>query len=292
MDISPEHDPVTRFLHRPDADLAYDVHGPDLAPGERVLLCVGQPMDAGGFRDLAAALPDRRVVAYDPRGLGRSTRSDGLDTSDPHVQAADLHALVGELGGPVEVFASSGGAITALALVQAHPGDVAVLVAHEPPLIGELPDADLARRGWQAVRATYDAHGSGAGMAAFLGWTSWSGPFTEEHLAAGPPDPAAFGLPTGDDGRRDDPLLSARAAAMLTFVPDAAALAAAPTRVVLAVGEETGDAVTARTTRALADRLGLDVAVFPSHHGGFAGAGNGWPGRPAEFAARLREVLG
>ena len=48
--------------------------------------------------------------------------------------------------GPVELFASSGGAVTALALVAAHPGDVTTLVAHEPPLIPVLPDAAAAER--------------------------------------------------------------------------------------------------------------------------------------------------
>lgn len=53
----------------------------------------------------------------------------------------DLHAVIGVLGGgPVEMFASSGGAVTALALVARHPGDVPVLVAHEPPLITLTPD--------------------------------------------------------------------------------------------------------------------------------------------------------
>lgn len=282
----------TRSLRLDDADLTYDLHGPAVVPGRRPLLAVGQPMDATGFRALAARLPDRRVVAYDPRGIGRSTRRDGRTDHDPHVQAADLHALIGEIGGPVDVFASSGGAVTALTLVETHPGDVRVLVAHEPPLIDELPDAEPARQAWRGVRAAYEAKGWGAGMAAFIGFTSWTGPYTEEYLAAAPPDPAQFGLPAEDDGSRDDPLLSDRSAAVLEVVPDAAALAAAPTRVVLAVGEETGDTVTARTTLALAARLGQEAVVFPSHHGGFAGDEFGHPGRPAEFAARLREVLG
>ncbi|GAA4965158.1 alpha/beta hydrolase [Pseudonocardia tropica] len=282
----------TRTLHRPDADLVHDVHGPDPAPGDRPLLCVGQPMDATGFRSLAAELPDRRVVAYDPRGLGRSTRHDGRADHDPRVQAEDLHALVGELGAPVDVFASSGGAVTALALVAAHPGDVRVLVAHEPPLVGVLPDADAARRVIDGYERAYAAGGWGVGMAGFLAATSWAGPFTDEFLAATPPDPAAFGLPADDDGRRDDPLLSGGSRAVVDHVPDVDALQAAPTRIVVAVGEESGDTFTARTARGLAARLGQDVVVFPSHHGGFAGGEFGWPGKPAEFAARLREVLG
>ncbi len=45
------------------------------------LLLVGQPMDASGFAKLASNFPDRAVVTYDQRGLGRSTRSDGTVTS-------------------------------------------------------------------------------------------------------------------------------------------------------------------------------------------------------------------
>jgi len=42
--------------------------------------------------------------------------------------------------------------VTALALVAAYPGDVATLVAHEPPLIPVLPDAAAAERARAAVR--------------------------------------------------------------------------------------------------------------------------------------------
>ena len=282
----------THTLRLDDADLVYDVHGPDPAPGGRPLLAIGQPMDASGFRALAAQLPDRRVVAYDPRGLGRSTRRDGRTDNDPQVQAADVHALIGELGGPVDLLASSGGAVTALALVAAYPQDVRTLVAHEPPLIAELPDADAAWRAWRDVREVYDTKGWGAGMAAFVAMTSWSGDFTDEYFAAGAPDPAQFGLPTADDGSRDDPLLSDRSAAVLEYGLAPAVFGAVPTRIVLAAGKESGDTMTARTARAVAARLGREFVVFPSHHGGFAGDEFGYPGRPAEFAARLREVLG
>src|SRR5690349_23125797 len=142
---------------------------------------VGQPMTAGGFRTLASHLPDRTVVTYDPRGLGRSTRCDGRVDSTPVTQAGDLHALIEELGaGPVEMFASSGGAVTALALVAAHPGDVTTLVAHEPPLIPVLPDAAAAERARAGVRDAYEAKGRGAGMAAFIVMSSWQGEYTDE----------------------------------------------------------------------------------------------------------------
>src|SRR5215212_2846984 len=61
--------------------------------------------------------------------------------------------------GPVEMFASSGGAVTALAVVAAYPDDVTTLVAHEPPLIPVLPDAAAAERAGAAVRDAYEAKG-------------------------------------------------------------------------------------------------------------------------------------
>ncbi|MVA76357.1 alpha/beta fold hydrolase [Auraticoccus sp. F435] len=285
---------TTRTLSTDGAQLFFDVSGPlPPAGGRPPLLLVGQPMDASGFQALVAQLPDRTTVTYDPRGLGRSTRSDGRTDHVPEIQAADLHAVVEALGGgPVDVFASSGGAVTALALVAAHPGDVRTLVAHEPPLLELLPDAAAAVRAFEGVRAAYAASGSGAGMAAFIAMTSWRGPFTEEFFAQPPADPATFGLPTEDDGRRDDPLLSDRSDAVVRFRPDVAALAQAPTRVVVAVGEESRDVLTGRTAVATAELLGQEVTVFPSHHGGFMGGEHGYAGQPEAFARRLEEVLG
>jgi pimeloyl-ACP methyl ester carboxylesterase len=60
------------------------------------------------------------VITYDPRGLGRSIRKDGQVDNVATVQADDVHAVIGALDvRPVEMFASSGGAVTALALVAA-----------------------------------------------------------------------------------------------------------------------------------------------------------------------------
>ena len=284
---------TTRTLQTDGAAIVYDVHGPlPTADGRLPLFMIGQPMTAGGFSALRSHLPDRTVVTYDPRGLGRSTRSDGRVDNNPAVQAGDVHAVIEALGaGPVEVFASSGGAVTALALVAAYPDDVSALVAHEPPMIPVVPDAAAAERARAAVRDAYEAGGSNAGMAAFIAMTSWRGEYTDDYFAQPAPDPAAFGMPAGDDGTRDSPLLSDRSWAVTDYRPDAVALAAAPTRVIIAVGEETGNTFTGRTSQATAELLGHQPIVFPSHHGGFLGAEHGYPGQPEAFARKLREVL-
>lgn len=288
----------TRTLDLPDVDLVYDVHGAvPPADGSRLLFMIGQPMCADGFADLAAQFPDRTVVTYDPRGLRRSTvRRDGRDDQRPEDQAADLHALSQHLAGgePVDVFGSSGGAIAGLTWAALFPDDIATLVAHEPPSMWLLPDADGAARAFEGVRAAYEAGGQGRGMAQFIAMTSWQGEYTDAYFAQPPADPAMFGMPDGDDGRRDDPLLSDRAATVPTYRYDVDAITSASTRVVVGVGEETGNAMTARTSQALADRLGQQPVVFPSHHGGFVGGGpeNPYAGKPVEFGATLRRVLG
>jgi pimeloyl-ACP methyl ester carboxylesterase len=285
---------TTHTLETRGAEIVYDVHDPPPgADGRPPLVMIGQPMTASGFMTLASLFPERTVVTYDPRGLGRSTRTDGRTDNDPAVQAEDVHAVIAALGaGPVDMFASSGGAVTALALVAAHPKDVITLVAHEPPLIPVLPDAAAAERARAGVRDAYDAGGRGYGMAAFIAMTSWRGEFTDEYFAQPAADPAMFGMPTEDDGTRDDPLLSDRSSAIISYRPDVGALASAPTRIVVAAGEESAGTFTGRAAVATAGLLGQEATVFPSHHGGFLGGEFGYAGQPEAFARVLRRVIG
>ena len=283
----------THTYAAPGAAIVYDVHGPlPTADGRPPLLLIGQPMDASGFAALVQYLPDRTLITPDPRGLGRSARSDGRTDNSPEQQAEDLHGLIRELGaGPVELFGSSGGAITALELVTTHPEDVSTVVAHEPPLLTVLPDADLAFAAERAIQDAYRAGGFGAGMAAFVALGAWQGELTDEFVAQPLPDPAAFGMPTEDDGSRDDPLLSGVSNAVTAYRPKSGRLTAGPTRVVVAAGIESKDTLTWRSSEALAAELGSELAVFPSHHGGFMGGEYGYAGEPEAFAERLREVL-
>ncbi|MGI8457572.1 MAG: alpha/beta fold hydrolase [Propionibacteriaceae bacterium] len=283
---------TTHHLESSGATLAYDVDGPlPTTDGRPPLLMIGQPMEASGFATLAGYMADRTVIRYDPRGLGRSVRHDGAVEHDPVVQAEDVHRLIAEVGGPVDLFASSGGAITALALVATHPDDVATLVAHEPPLLSALPDTTHAYAAEAAVQAAYHARGRGHGMAAFIRLTSWQGEFTDAYAAQPLPDPAEFGMPVDDDGTRSDPLLSGIANAVTAYRPDWAALRAAPTRIVMAYGIESVGLLTGRATVAAATALGQPATEFPSHHGGFLGGEFGYAGQPEAFAARLHEVL-
>ena len=79
--------------------------------------------------------------------------------------------------------------------------------------------------------------------------------------------------------------------AVTSYRPDFDALAAAPTRLVIAVGAESVGTFTGRTSVATAARLGQQATVFPSHHGGFVGGDSPYAGQPEAFARTLRDVL-
>jgi len=179
------------------------------------------------------------VVTYDPRGVERSTKADPASPSTPDQHADDVHRIIAALdSGPVDLFASSGGAVNALALVAKHPEQVRTLVAHEPPLASILPDREGAMAATQAIADTYQRHGFGAGMAHFIAATSHQGPFDADFLAEPAPDPVMFGLPTEDDGTRTDPLLFQNITTCTHYEPDFDALRAASTRIVMAAGVE------------------------------------------------------
>jgi pimeloyl-ACP methyl ester carboxylesterase len=282
---------TTHTLEVPGATLTYDVRRND-ASTEPILLLIGSPMGAAGFGTLSQHFADRTVVTYDPRGTERSVKTDPTSPVTPEVHADDLHRLIQVIGGaPVDLFASSGGAVNALALVSKHPEDVRTLVAHEPPLASILPDREHAMAATRAVAETYQRSGWGAGMAQFIALSSHQGPFTAETAGQPAPDPAMFGMPTEDDGSRTDPLLGQNLVTCTHYEPDFDALGSASTPIVLAAGEESEGQLAYRGAFAVAERLDTKPVMFPSNHGGFLGDEYGQPGQPDAFAAKLREVL-
>jgi pimeloyl-ACP methyl ester carboxylesterase len=284
-------EPRTQTLNVPGGRLVYEIRDAEAETTTPVLLMIGHPMDASGFTTLAGHFRDRTVVTYDPRGAGRSEPTDRTQVRTPELHADDLHRLISALNaGPVDIFASSGGAINALALVARHPEDVHTLVAHEPPVAPVLPDCEQAQAAIKDISETYERAGFGPAMAKFIVLTSLQGPIPAD-FAQRPANPADFGLPTADDGSRDDPLLGASFVPITHYVPDFNALRAAPTRIVIAAGIESAGTMAQRAALAIAARLNQEAAMFPSHHGGFLGGESGYRGDPDAFAATLRQVL-
>jgi pimeloyl-ACP methyl ester carboxylesterase len=284
-------EPTTHTLDAPGALLTYDVRAND-STMEPVLMLIGSPMGAAGFATLAGHFSDRAIATYDPRGAERSRKTDPTSQSTPEEHADDLHRVIDALGGgPVDLFASSGGAVNALALVARHPEQVRTLVAHEPPLAQVLKDREAALATTEAVHETYQRSGFGAGMAYFIAVVSHRGLFPDDYARQPGPDPARFGMPAEDDGSRTDVLLAQNIITCTHFLPDFDALRGASTRIVIGVGEESEGEMARRGGEGVAERLGITPVIFPSGHGGFLGGEYGQTGKPEEFAATLREVL-
>lgn len=266
---------ITGTVGVPGARVRYEVRG-----SGPVLVVVGSPMAAAEFAALAHAMAsDHTVVTLDPRGYGGSPVDDPDGPSTPEIRADDVVAVLDAVGADTaDVFGSSGGAVTGLALVARHPGRVRTLVAHEPPLLELLPDADAQRAATDTVVETFHRDGPGAAWMAFMvnaGFDPADGP------PPGPePTPEEAARQLAESARFFDHDL----ASTTRYLPDTAALSAAGARVVVGLGAESSHLLTDATSRATAALLGAELAIFPGDHGGFMGL-------PGEFAARLREVL-
>lgn len=266
---------TNRTLDVPGAHLRYEVRG-----SGPVLVLTGAPMGAVHFAPLADALADSyTVVTNDPRGISGSTLDDPGQDSTPELRADDIAAILDDLGADAaDVLGSSGGAVTGLALVARHPARVRTLVAHEPPVLGVLPDAAERLAETDDIVATFHREGVGPALMKFM---AFAGLVTDgdSGAPAGPPaEPSAQDLA---DGAR---FLGHELRGTARYLPDIDALKGGPARVVIGVGATSGPLVTYRTSHELAALLTTAPAEFPGGHGGFLEA-------PGEFAEALRKVL-
>src|SRR6266516_6099150 len=181
---------VSKTVEVPGATLYVETRG----TGPVLLLIPGGPTDAGMFTDLAGRLADRyTAVAYDPRGHSRS-RLDGEPEDIPvALQADDAAAILGAVGDePAYVYGNSGGATIGLELVARRPDLVRTLVAHEPPAMGLLPDAEHWRSAFRDIDETYRTAGVFPAMGKFGAAVEEGGPkYSEEMQQQPPPTPEA-----------------------------------------------------------------------------------------------------
>ena len=270
--------PSTATVHSvtvPGARLHYEVRG--TGP---LLLVIGSPMASAEFAPLADALAsDHTVVTYDPRGFANSTIDDAEQDSTPELRADDVATILDDLGAEsADVFGSSGGAVTGLALVVRHPGRVRTLIAHEPPLLELLPDAAQQRANTQDIIDTYRTDGMQLAWFKFMVNAGFDMSAPEGAELPKPPEPS-------EDQRREAArFFNHELWHTTSYIPDVEALKASPTRVLVGLGVNSGHLLTYRTSTTLADLLGNTTVEFPGDHGGFMEA-------PTEFADALRAVL-
>jgi pimeloyl-ACP methyl ester carboxylesterase len=261
-------------LRVPDGELYYEIRG----TGPLVLL-VGAPMDARSFEALADRLaPDHTVLTTDPRGINRSRLDDPDTDSTPEQRADDLARLIRHVdAGPAVALGSSGGAVTVLALAQAHPELVHTVIAHEPPLNDLLDDRERLHAQTEEI---IDAHLAGDVVGAwrkFLALANITMPEPVfQHMFAGERDPQT----AADEHYQHAHMLRPTT----RWRPDLETLRTSPTRVLVGLGDESGGELCDRTSRALAAALGTEPTMFPGGHIGFLDT-------PDAFNQRLREVL-
>jgi pimeloyl-ACP methyl ester carboxylesterase len=261
-------------LRVPGARLHYEVRGQG-----PLLLLAGAPMDARPFAPLTGLLAaGYTVVTTDPRGINRSPADDPGQDSTPQMRADDLSRLLAHLdAGPAAVLGSSGGAVSVLALVQAHPEQVHTVVAHEPPLIELLEDREEIRAQVDDIVAT---HLRGDVLGAWRKFLAMAGLFLPEPLIQQMASPHRNPQDLADDRFQHAHMLHPTT----LWQPDLAALRSSPARIVVGLGEQSAGQLCDRTSRALAAALGIEPTMFPGGHIGFVED-------PPAFATRLRAVL-
>lgn len=253
---------TTHTIEVPGAVLTYDVREPETPNEHRALFVLGSPMAASGFGQLIGHIDDRTVITYDPRGTERSTLGpDGEVTVEVH--ADDLHRVVEATGlAPVDVFASSGGAVKRAALDRRPP-------RRHPHAGGARAAARDPSRGYETalkvnadIIDTYQRRGYGPAMAKFVKLVMHRGPLPDDYLDQPAPDPVQFGFPVQDDGSRDDLLLS-RNLAMPPLEPDTEALRTSAIHIVPAIGAEGEGHDGAPRRRGVGRATGLGARRFP-----------------------------
>ncbi len=167
------------LLDVPNARLYYELYPTTPNPSNPLLLLIhGGNGTLDYWHGLAAqeVLTSRfNICLYDRRGFSRSPLTgpqNYRDCARLDTDADDAAELIKALSSDRErptaaVVGNSSGAAVALLLLQRHPEVVTTLVAHEPPAITYLPDAEDWVRRQQEVYDVYREQGHVPAMAVF-----------------------------------------------------------------------------------------------------------------------------
>lgn len=268
--------------------------------GPALLMIPGAAVDAGHYAGVARSLADAyTVLTYDRRGNSRSTADDPSAPLDMDEQCRDALAVLEHNDvKSAYVFGGSGGALIGLDLTARYSGAVDGLIAHEPPAIGLLPDAETYRALFAEIVEITRREGPWAGFARFGGTVDreddsrllrsragrWVvGSAIRAMAVVGARGPAGLREMARLLGNIDH-LMRRELEPFLAFEPDLGALEASGVPIVLGGGSKSAKYYPARAGMVIAERLGVPYAEFPGAHAGYADV-------PGEFAPVLRDVL-
>lgn len=279
-------EPTAHTIRVPGAQLHYEVRG-----AGPLLLMIGSPMGARGFEPIAALLADEfTVVTYDPRGILNSVVDDPDEEAGPELLAQDVQSIIAAIDrGPAYIFGNSGGATTGVVLATRFPDSVRALVAHEPPLLELLPDADLVRYAIDEICDTYLNESRDAALKRYTNLTGINfrtpgAPPSNGSASPTPGAPAAQFTPPADVRAILDRFFRYTLRPTTRYLPDLDRLRALGERIVVGGGTASRGTLYQRSAAALADRLGTALVDFPDDHTGFQR-------EPEPFARLLADVL-
>ncbi|WP_043722515.1 alpha/beta fold hydrolase [Kutzneria sp. 744] len=225
--------------------------------GPLLLLLHGGGGSADSFDAVLDILAEHyTVVTYTQRDGGPAERAD---------EAAQL---LDDLGATkAAVFGSSAGAAVALDLAARHPRRVNLVIAHEPPAMVLLPDAE------ELTQAFHDLVGQPDAGLRFIRLTRMLGP-VDESVEQAVGSKLTVGAEVND---------------FVRFQPDADAIKAGGVTVVLAAGKAVAGTPAFRSAEAVADAIDASMVIFPGNHFGYAPM----PGinDPAAFGRTMLDLL-
>lgn len=246
------------FLETPGAGLYYQVEG----TGPLLVLVPGAAGSVEPYRRLADELESHyRVLSYDRRGFSRSALVGDQDYGRRlETDASDVRALIEHVGNaPAVVFGNSSGAIVALEVLVRHPSAVRLVVAHEAPVMLELPDGG----GWEELSSSlYDLYRRSGPGPALVRFRETSFPDSDRTVMARVPAnefTAANGAYWFEHELRQYPSVRL----------DHEALCRRSDRLVLAVGRDSDGYPCCEATRSLGRKLGRMPLELPGGHVGF-----------------------
>ncbi|MEU9113959.1 alpha/beta hydrolase [Streptomyces sp. NPDC048483] len=272
--------PRTGTLDVPGARIHYEVRG----RGPLLVLVHAGAGDAGVFDWIADPLAAHfTVVAPDRRGHSRSPLDPPGTTPRVDEHSDDIHRLLGELTDePALVYGSSSGAVVALDLLARHPDRIHTVIAHEPPLIGLLPNAADHRQLFAGVQVTLRQQGTEAAMRQFL-----AGVGLEDGTQKLPPLaelPAPLRALLERMAANEPFFLEHELVPVTAYAPDIDALRTAADRLLIGIGSDARRSMPGRASAALAGQLSLDLTELPGGH-------TGYTDNATDFAPRLAELL-
>lgn len=241
------------------------------------------------------------MVTDDRRGNSRSPLAGPPEPQPIEVHADDAHRQLSAVAGtdPVFVFGNGSGGQIALELAAAHPCQVRVVVAHEPPLLHCCP---MSTTGPASFRACWTPTGpTGPDRPWRSSVRRWACPMTPEptvhltpEMTTGTTARATVGLREPSAGGRGHDGAAAgqhrvrpgvRVSGFSGHTPDLAALRAASTTIIPAVGRDSAGEPPQEAALALAEQWGVDAIVLPGGHGGFGSHADGHASAPRELFA-------